>query len=251
MASRRLLLVDDDPQMGVIVGMLARRAGLTMDCQPSVESAWTALRQVRPDLVLLDVNLPGKSGLELLHRRRQTPNVEPFAVALFCQSGLTGDVAAGWRAGADYLLPKELVTKPDAWPRRVEEILAHAHGQAPPRSLGLPKEGSDGLRSKWGGSLNRLLDHPILRSLGEEVVEQVLRRALVHGFADAARLSWLVPGAGRLHLEGLPAEAPVAAVHGCLASLLDQVWRLLGTEGVRRSRLPFTMFFIPDAARPR
>src|ERR1700722_14055912 len=54
-----LLLVDDDPQMAVIIGMLARRARLPFRCQPSVEAAWTALQEERPALVLIDVNLPG------------------------------------------------------------------------------------------------------------------------------------------------------------------------------------------------
>jgi len=230
MVNQHLLLVDDDPQMGDIVRILARRAGIPVSCQPSVEAAWTAVQKERPALVLLDVNLPGKSGLELLQRRRSTPDVERFATALFCQSMLTGDIAAGWRAGADYLVAKELVTQPAAWAQRIGEILEHVHGQAPPRSLGLPMEGSGSLCAGWGGALNQALDHPAPRALGVEVIDQVLRRALASGFGGAAPLSWLVPGAGQLACRGLPAAASAEAVHRCLVSLLDQVWRLLGTE---------------------
>jgi CheY-like chemotaxis protein len=217
-----LLLVDDDPQMGVIVGMLARRGGLSVRCAVSVEAAWEALRQQRPELVVLDVNL--------LHRRRQAADGESFAAALFCQSMLVNDIAAGWRAGADYLLAKELVTQPAAWLRRVAEILEHVHGQAPPRSLGWRMEEESSLGSQWGEVLNRALDHPALRSLGTEVVDQMLRRALVRGFGGAARRSWLLPDAGRLNHRALPASASAEAVHRCLDSLVDQVWRLLGAE---------------------
>ena len=70
MSPARLLLVDDDPELGLIVGVLARKAGQALSCRPDVESAWAALAESRPDLVLLDLELPGASGLDLLRRVR-------------------------------------------------------------------------------------------------------------------------------------------------------------------------------------
>ncbi len=52
MTSRHLLLVDDDPQMAFLLGILARRAGLGPSSAGDVESAWSAVCVDRPDLVL-------------------------------------------------------------------------------------------------------------------------------------------------------------------------------------------------------
>jgi CheY-like chemotaxis protein len=228
MASRHLLLVDDDPQMSVLVGVLARRAGLTVTCRADVDSAWSAVLADPPELVLLDVNLPVKSGLELLRQRQQTPPPDPFAVALFCQPMMAHDVAAGWREGADYLLAKDLVTSAPDWQRRVQEILEHARGQSPIPSLGWPKEKDDLLLSRWGEVLHAALDHPSLRSLGVEVIEQVHRRALVGAFGSEGQRAWLEPQAGGAALVSRP-PGGIDSVRHCFASLIDQVWRLLGS----------------------
>jgi CheY-like chemotaxis protein len=224
-----LLLVDDDPQMGVLVGMLARRGGWPLARCADLESAWAAVQDERPALVLLDVNLPGSSGLELL-RRRSALAGERVAVALFCQSTLQGDVAAGWRAGADYLLPKELITRPAAWQARVGEILEHARGQRERPSLGCPTEASHSVGSSWGEIINRALAHGALRPLGTEVIDAVLERALASGFGPTARPSWLIGGAARLSPQELPRSASAEAVRSTLTSLVDQAWCLLGSQ---------------------
>jgi CheY-like chemotaxis protein len=224
-----LLLVEDDPQTAFLVGVLAKRAGWALRTRACVDSAWQAVQERPPDLVLLDVNLPGESGLALLGRRTQPGG--GVAWALFCQSGLRRDVAAGWRAGADYWLPKELVTQPAAWARRLGEILDHARGRSAPASLGWPVVEGELASSIWAETLNGVLGHPALRPLGAEVLDPVLGRALACGFGGPAPPSWLVEGAGRLAAANLPATAPAAAVCGCVTSLLDQAWRLLGREG--------------------
>jgi CheY-like chemotaxis protein len=239
-SGRRLLLVDDDEQTAFLVRRSCREmAGLTLETAPDVDAGWAAVRAGRPDLVLLDVNLPGRSGLDLL-RLRDAGGVERFSIALFCQAVLDRDVAAGWRAGADYLVAKELLTRPAGWRRRIGEILDHAHGQQPPCSLEITAEGSGLLLSDWGGWLNRALDHPASfspvpgtgegwLSLGAEVVEEVLRRALRQGLGESVADDWLVPGAGRLAAGRLPPAPSVEAVHRCFASIRDQLWRLLGS----------------------
>jgi CheY-like chemotaxis protein len=229
MSSRRLLLVDDDPQMAFLLGVLARRAELLLDSSGDVESAWARVQANPPDLVLLDINLPGPSGLELLRRRRESAGVS-VAVALFCQARLDHVIAAGWRAGADYLLTKDLVTRPIDWRRRVEEILDDARGQGPILSLGLFTKEKTLPLSAWGGLLNQVFDHSALDSLlGPAVIEQVLCRALVCGFHATARRSWLVEGAGRLACDKLSLSVSPESVGACLESVRRQVWRLLGS----------------------
>src|SRR5260221_465897 len=118
-----LLLVDDDPDLAVIVSLLGKRAGHRVTCCADVPSAWARLGEGLPDLVLLDVNLPGESGLELCRRARnagpERAGLAEIRIALFVQPALTGDVAAGLEAGADFLISKDLVSRPEEWQQRV------------------------------------------------------------------------------------------------------------------------------------
>jgi DNA-binding response OmpR family regulator len=135
MTNPRFLLVDDDPDLGVVVRILTRRCGHDLTHRLDAESAWAGLDADSPDLILLDVNLPGTSGLEFLRRLRASPDHARRAVGLFVQPALKGDIAAGWIAGADYLVSKDLVTQPDAWKSRLDEILEHQRGRDSGTSL--------------------------------------------------------------------------------------------------------------------
>ncbi len=84
------LLVDDDPQMAVIVRVLLRRAGHQLVVALDAAAASRQLAEARPELILLDVNLPGTGGLEWLRQQTSRP-----PVALFVQSNLAVDIAAG------------------------------------------------------------------------------------------------------------------------------------------------------------
>jgi DNA-binding response OmpR family regulator len=235
-----LLLVDDDPHLGLIVTRLAQRAALEAACAADVASAWSSLQAHTPDLVLLDVNLPGASGLELLRRLRASQsaicNLQSAIpkVALFCQPAQVEDIAAGWRAGADYLLPKDLVVRPEDWQRRVREILSHAHGQHAPRSLTWPAKASGQTTCDWAAVLEQALRCREARSLGGEVAEVVLRRALDQAFqtvcSEEERARWIVAGQGRLDRQALPGRVSWGSLQSCFASLVDQWWCLLGDE---------------------
>lgn len=222
-----LWLVDDDPEMGVIVGLHCRRGGLSLTCFGDVASAWQAWEgeAPRPALVLLDVNLPGESGLALLRRWRKAGPTP--AVALFCQPGLARDIAAGWAEGADYLVSKGLVADPDGWSRRVGEIISRADGDSPPLTLEWLAEERGDKAVSWGRILSRATEQPELRALGGAVLTQVVRRCLVLGFGPAAS-ACLHPVSGRVSALALARPATPGQARAVLRSLVDQVDRLLG-----------------------
>jgi len=228
MQSPYLLLVDDDPDLGLALAVLSRRAGFRLTRQPDVESAWRSVQAERPDLVLLDVNLPGASGLDLLRRLRGNETFRPLPVALFCQSGLTADLAAGWSAGAGYFVAKDLMTLPGQWQARVSEILAHAAGQAAPAPLAWLL-GAKALSTSWGEWLRQALTQPALRRVKVELAQAVLRRALIGVFGEPASGLGLVRERDRLALV-LPRNATAQQVHGVFLSVADQLWCLFGAE---------------------
>ena len=106
------------PDMGLIVQKLAQRAGHRLVWLKTAEEAWDYLQENRPDLVLLDIHLPGMSGVDLCQRLQGRDQ----AIALFTQ----GDEDEVWsqKIGARFVLSKDLMCQPEAWLNRLNDILA-------------------------------------------------------------------------------------------------------------------------------
>jgi CheY-like chemotaxis protein len=228
-----VLVVDDEPSLGVIISSLGRRGGYTTECRLNAVSAWDFLQQTAPDLLLLDVHLPGESGLVLCRRIRETPRLAALRVALFTHWGLSQAIAAGLEAGVDYLVVKDLVGQPRRWLARLGEILPAADGRPAPPCVGWAETGRPPLsllqNGRWLPALEKALQHPALRDAGSEVLRIVLRRALATAFPPPAEVT--IASDGRSVLPGgLPPEPQPEALRRLVGSLAEQMWRLLGTE---------------------
>jgi PAS domain S-box-containing protein len=119
----RLLLVEDMPEIGLIVKRLTRHSGHTVEWVTSAEEAWVYLQGHRPDLVLLDIHLPGMNGIEFCRQLRTLPEQARVPVALFSQAANPEDLKAGLAAGANFVLSKDLLCQPETWRLRVDEML--------------------------------------------------------------------------------------------------------------------------------
>jgi CheY-like chemotaxis protein len=223
-----VLLVDDVPELGVLVASLNKRAGYTTACRPDVPSAWDYLREDRPDLILLDVHLPGPDGLELCRSVRATAHLADVPIALFSHWGLPADIAAGLEAGVDFLVSKDLVSRPAEWRCRMGEILPPEHGQHRNYSLGWKTEADPSpVPSSWVATFNHALDQPCWRKIDDEVLRRVLQRALRHAFPGVETRDWIAPNGWSLRADQAASHPRAIAL---VASLAEQVWRLLGTE---------------------
>jgi two-component system, OmpR family, response regulator ResD len=119
-----VLVVDDEPTIAEVVSRYLERAGyrarIASDGFAAIESA----AQQRPDLVVLDLMLPGLDGLEVMRRLRDQDR-DRIAVILLTAKGEESDRVIGLRLGADdYVVkpfsPAELVARVDAVLRRVD-----------------------------------------------------------------------------------------------------------------------------------
>ena len=118
---RTVLIADDEPSMRLLV-----HATIESDDYKVVEAAdgmeaWAMIQQYKPSLVLLDVQMPGRTGLEVLRSVRADPSLLATRVILLTSKAQEQDVEAGLIAGADFYLtkpfsPLDLLT-------RVEEAL--------------------------------------------------------------------------------------------------------------------------------
>jgi DNA-binding response OmpR family regulator len=125
----RIIVVDDDPTVADVVERYLLRDGHTVEC---VHDGYEALRRIAeqpPDLVVLDLMLPGMDGLEVCRRLRAH---RPIPVVMLTALGDETDRLAGFETGAD-----DYVTKPFS-PRelalRVRSVLRRSRG------TGLPDE---------------------------------------------------------------------------------------------------------------
>ncbi|SRR5690606_32450358 len=120
-AGPRVLVVDDDPALSDVVGRYLRRDGFDVDFAADGTSGLARALQSLPDIVVLDLMLPGLDGLEVCRRLRR---VAPIPVVMLTALGEENDRIAGLEIGAD-----DYVTKPFS-PRelsaRVKAVLRRA-----------------------------------------------------------------------------------------------------------------------------
>ena len=103
-ATMHLLLVEDDLALQSTLQRSLRRSGLRVDVCADGLQALPLWQSLSPDVVVLDLNLPGMDGLEVLRGARQQGLDTP--VLILTARGTVGDKVAGLNAGADDYLPK-------------------------------------------------------------------------------------------------------------------------------------------------
>src|SRR5690349_23525583 len=134
---RRVLVVEDEPTIAASVAARLRAEGFAVDVAHDGPAAVARAAELEPDVVVLDVMLPGFDGLEVcrrLHARRPVP------VLMLTARDAETDVLVGLGVGADDYLTKpfsmrELAARVHALLRRVERI-REAGGHEPPILLG-------------------------------------------------------------------------------------------------------------------
>lgn len=121
----RVLVVEDDPTMAEVLLAYLTQAGYAVDWTTDGAEAVHLWQRSSPDVVLLDISLPGLSGLEVLRRRRHSG--DSAAVIMLSARGEEEDRLVGLETGADdYVVkpfsPREIVLRVAALLRRTERL---------------------------------------------------------------------------------------------------------------------------------
>jgi two-component system, OmpR family, alkaline phosphatase synthesis response regulator PhoP len=107
MAKATMLIVEDDPDIMELLAYTLGKEGYEVLQAPSGEAGLKAVKDRTPDIVVLDVMLPGMDGLELLRRLKSDTSSRKTPVILVSAKGEESDIVAGLELGAD-----DYVTKP-------------------------------------------------------------------------------------------------------------------------------------------
>lgn len=214
---KRVLVVEDDPVLTRVLYDNLAFEGFEVQCVADGSAATSAARSFAPDLVLLDVNLPGKSGFELVEGWRENQRT---SIIFLTAKGQKSDKLRGLKLGAD-----DYVTKPFD----LEELLARVHAvlrRARPAvqllHLGSVTIDFEHLKASHGDDEIDLThrDFEILKYLAERPNSIVSRNELLRaiwGYPDAANTRAVDHAIARLRkkIEDVPHKPRfIHTVHG-------------------------------------
>ena len=179
-----MLVIDDDPTLAEVVERYLEREGFTVEVRADGEQGLDRALSWLPDLVVLDLMLPGLDGLEVCRRLR---DVAPIPVVMLTARASEDDRVAGLELGADDYLPKPF--SPRELTARVKAVLRRANGTVPTAASAVLRAGDleldpvahevrrDGeplaLTTKEFDLLAHFLRHPNRAFRREELLEAV------------------------------------------------------------------------------
>jgi DNA-binding response OmpR family regulator len=117
--SKKVLIADDEPSIVAAVEFLLRREGYDVRVARDGEEALKLVEASTPDLVLLDVMMPGKSGYEVCARLRERPEWRDLKIIMLSAKGRDAEVTKGLSLGADVYVTKPFSTR---------DLMAKIHG---------------------------------------------------------------------------------------------------------------------------
>lgn len=102
----KVLIVDDEVNTVIALEFLMAQAGYQVDVARTGDETIAMLEQFAPDVILLDVMLPGIDGLDILQRIRANPACQHIAVIMVTARGRDVEVTRGLALGADAYITK-------------------------------------------------------------------------------------------------------------------------------------------------
>lgn len=127
-----VLIADDESSMRELIRTTIESDRCTVLEAVDGDQAWALIKLHKPPLVLLDVQMPGRNGLEILRSIRSDPTLIATRVIMLSSKALASDVAAGLAAGVDLYLTKPF--SPLELLNRVERTLGRSPAMTRPET---------------------------------------------------------------------------------------------------------------------
>ena len=215
----KLLLVDDTPANLKVLRDLLEAEGYKLALASDGPLALKIARRLRPELILLDVMMPGMDGYEVCRRLKADADLAPIPIIFITAKDQAEDLVTGFNAGGlDY------ITKPF----RNQEVLVRVETQLRLQRQSRQLEESQKalqlsnafIREVFGRYLSdeivkTLLDHPDNLSMGGKTQKVTILMADLRGFTAMS--------------EGLPPESIVTVINNYLSSMTDIIMKYNGT----------------------
>ena len=109
--TKRILVADDEPSIVTAVEFLLRREGFEVDVARDGSEALARIEASRPDLVVLDVMMPQKSGYEVCRTIREREDWRDIKIIMLSAKGRDAEVTKGMTLGADVYVTKPFSTR--------------------------------------------------------------------------------------------------------------------------------------------
>ena len=118
--AQKILIVDDEPDTVELAKMILSYEGYETSVAYDGEEALEKVHTEKPDLLLLDIKMPKKDGLEVCKELKEDPEYRHIPILMFTAKVHDRDLELGWEAGAD-----DYITKPFSGAALIERIRAH------------------------------------------------------------------------------------------------------------------------------
>jgi DNA-binding response OmpR family regulator len=151
----RILVAEDDPDIGNLLDHYLKKAGFLPTIVPSGSAVMPQIKRDTPDLIVLDLMLPGLDGLQLCRAIRADAATAAIPIIMLTAKAEESDRIVGLELGADDYITKPF--SPNEVVARVRALLRRAHRAAPADN-----------RMKYG-TLSIDVDRHLIKAGGEEV----------------------------------------------------------------------------------
>lgn len=108
---KRILLIEDEEDIAALIKLQAEMSGYKLHVEVDGINGYRAIEREKPDLVILDIMLPGQNGLDVCRKMKSNPDLKNIPVVIITAKGEELDVVLGLELGADDYIPKPFSPK--------------------------------------------------------------------------------------------------------------------------------------------